>query len=251
MPQLSGLADEFWLAAYDNTSDDPRIPPHSLGVGLGTALIAELIDASLIRLQEQELFRLTNRLPQDPALCAVFAAMLEEERSWPSPELPAQRVGRTGDGSVAGQEAQARHRQRGHELEVWIAYLADEKRAEEPVVQRVVRSGRALLVERRRLFRGTSARYVPRNSVTAVTPAFGINELLRRGRPHDLTTRQLLLAGLFETTRLDQHALASLDQREHEALNRELSVLKSSNETAASLLRASDIAVSSAALTRR
>lgn len=253
MPQLSGLADEFWLAAYDNTNDDPRIPQYALGVGLGTALIAELIDAKLVGLQAGELFRLTAVLPDDPALCFVMAAMLHEEKTWPSPRAEVRRPSTwSGDGPDGRQVAQVpRHLQRGHDLTTWIDFLACEKNAEARVVERVVRTGRAVLVERGRLFRAPSTRIVPRDSVAAGTPAFQVNESVRRGLTHELTTRQLVLAGLFEATRLDQHALAPLQPHEREALNRELSRLKSSNQTATELLNTADIAVSSAAMTRR
>ena len=251
MPQLLGLADEFWLAAYDNTSDEPRIPSYARGVGLATALIAELIDARFVGLHAGELFRLTVVLPDDPALCAVVAAMAQEEQTWPPPVPHAAPSKRGGD--VPGRLAAAlapRHRQRGHDLAVWIDFLAYEKCAEDRVAERVVRTGRALLVERRRLF-GTSKRIVPRDSVASGTPAFSINETVRRGLTHELTTAQLVLVGLFVATRLDQHALAPLRLREREALNRELFRLQSSNQTATELLKAADIAVSSAAMTRR
>jgi hypothetical protein len=254
MSQLSGLADEFWLAAYDNTKDEPRIPFYALGVGLGTALMAEMIDAQLGGLREGEFFRWTDRLPDDPALCAVMAAMLDDEQRWPAVprEVAAQPLPAPGVASASLPARQVpRHRQRGHDLAVWIDYLAFEQRAEQPVVDRVVRTGRAVLVERRRLFGGMSQRIVPRDSVVAGTPAFAINESVRRGRTHELTTAQLVLAGLFLATRLDHHALAPLEPRERDALNNELGRLKTSIPTAAELLKAADIAVSSTTMTRR
>jgi hypothetical protein len=252
MSQLSGLADQLWLAAYDNTKDEPRVPPYYLGVGLATALMAELIDARLGGLQGGEFFRWTNSLPDDPALCALMAAMLDDEQTWPAHGIVVQPSPAAGGGLVAQQTAQApRHRQRGHQLPMWIDYLAHEGRAEQRVVERVARTGRAVLVERRRLFRGASQRLLPRDSVVAGTPAFAISESVRRGRTHELTTAQLFLVGLFLATRLDHHALASLTPREREALNNELVRLRETNESATELLKVADIAVSSTAMTRR
>jgi hypothetical protein len=251
MPQLQGLADEFWLAAYDNTNDEPRIPPYALGVGLATALIAELIDAELVGLRSGELLRLTAVLPDDPALCAVVTAMLQEEQSWPraTSVWPSTR-----HGDVVGPPSAVRvprHRQRGHDLALWIDFLAFARWVEARVAERVARTGRALPVERRRLLRSSSRRIVPRDSVVAGTPAFAINESVRRGQVHELTTAQLFLVGLMVATRLDQHALFPLQLREREVLNRELFRLQSSNQTATALLKAADVAVSSAAMTRR
>jgi hypothetical protein len=252
--QMSGLADEFWLAAYDNTKDEPRIPSYPLGVGLATGLMAEMIDAQLGGLRDGEFFRWTDRLPEDPALCAVMAAMLDDEQNWPSvpPEMVAQPFPAVGVATVSQQAAQVpRHRQRGHDLAVWLEYLAKEQRAERPVVDRVVRTGRAVLKERIRLFHGTSKRIVPRNSVVSGTPAFAINEAVRRGLAHELTTAQLVLVGLFLATRLDHHALATLEPRERDALNNELRRLKTSIPWAAELLKTADMTVSSTTVTRR
>lgn len=235
-----------------------------------------------VDLRQGELFRNSAvAVPDDPALRAVLVQMQSEERSWlavprPAPAqvrapvadqgihewLPPSHDGRgwpshghSGrdwpsaaqegwDGSGPQVQQKTRHRERGHDLTAWLSYLAYDKRAETLVIERLARAGLAGRREQRRLFRGTTARYVPYDSVVAGTPANTITSALQLRR--QLPRQQLFLAGLFLATGLHHHALATLSPVERSLLADQLGA--GLTDTARELLKAADAAVGDAAM---
>nr|WP_221375099.1 GPP34 family phosphoprotein [Actinoplanes polyasparticus] len=276
------LTDDLWLTAYDSVSGRPRIGDWPLGVGLAAGLIAELIDGRFVDLREGELFRTGATPPADPALGPVLVKMRAEEqdRAVPASSAMASRhawaLGQptvTGKGSVwsprqqDGQNAgwldadesaawpaklreqqrgeqDTRHRRRGHELRMWLSYLAYEGRAEQRVLDRLTRTGLVRREERRRLLGGRSVRFEPCDSVAAGNPANKVC-IAVQGRRR-LTDHQLLLAGLYLATGLHHHALATLSPDEWSWLADELS--RRLDDTCRELLRAADSAVGEAAM---
>ncbi|MEU8606427.1 GPP34 family phosphoprotein [Actinoplanes sp. NPDC048791] len=138
---------------------------------------------------------------------------------------------------------QHRHHQRGHQLRLWMSYLAYDSRAEARVLDRLSRTGLILRDERRRLFGGTTVRYLPYDSVISGSPANTISTAVQHGRP--LNQTQLLLTGLFLATGLHHHALATLSPHERAVLAH---ALRGLDEQSRELLRAADAAVGEAAM---
>jgi hypothetical protein len=192
--------------------------------------------------------------------------MEAEEQTWPPPAPPARvrATARSRDdfdwpprALESGcwpprVEQGTRHRQRGHDLRAWLSYLAYEGRAEARVIDRLSRSGRVRREQRRRLFGGTTVRYVPCDSYVSGTPASSITIAVQNGRR--LPWSEVFLAGLFLATGLHHHALATLSPYERSVLAQQIEkglhdvgepgVRAMSRE----LLRAADAAVGEAAM---
>jgi Golgi phosphoprotein 3 GPP34 len=223
------LTDDLWLAAHDSVNGKPKIGQWPLAVGLATGLLAELVYHRRLELRDGELFRDSAlEAPDDPALLPVLAGMANEERSWPTAPVAAAGpppMGRWGsrapqDDWPARAHPADRHRQRGHDLDEWISYLAYEDRAERRVIERLSRTGLIRQEERRRLFGGITVRYRPNDSFVAGTPANAITSTLQSGR--QLSWSGLFLAGLFLATGLHHHALATLSAAERSLLTQQL-----------------------------
>lgn len=264
------LTDDLWLAAHDGVKGARLIGDWPLGVGLAAGLLAECVHRGFLELREGELFRRAAELPEDPALRPVLVKMEAEEQSWPaapSPPLPpawARAAGRIRDDDGWGPRAserdawplpvqpETRHRLRGHDLGVWLAYLAYDGRAEARVVDRLSRTGLVQREERRRLFGGTTVRHVPRNSYASGSPANTITNAVQNGRV--LPWPKVFLAGLFLATGLHHHALATLSPSERAQLARQIEEgLHDDHEPhlnamSRELLRAADAAVGEAAM---
>ena len=156
------------------------------------------------------------------------------------------------DGWSPAVEPDTRHRLRGHDLGVWLAYLAYDGRAEALVVDRLSRTGLVQREERRRLFGGLTVRHVPRNSYASGSPANTITHAVQNGRV--LPWPKVFLAGLFLATGLHHHALATLSPSERSLLARQIEQgLHDDNNPrlkamSRELLRAADAAVGEAAM---
>jgi hypothetical protein len=268
------LTDYFWLAAHDSVSGKPRIGEWPMQVGLATGLLAELVHGRFLELRQGELFRTTAALPDDPALCPLLIRMEAEEQSWkPAPQPPLAPASR----AVAARHPQTheaprwpaaqgwngptqeletrswrpptpqqetRHRRRGHQLGTWLSCLAREGRTEERVIDRLSRTGLVRRQERRRLWGGAAASYLPYNSVAAAIPASMISVAVWNRRRLDWS--QLILAGLFLATGLHHHALATMTPSERSHIADQLR--GGLDEVAFELLCAADAAVSEAAV---
>jgi Golgi phosphoprotein 3 GPP34 len=193
------LTDDLWLAAHDTVNGKSRLTPRTLGIGLGAALIAELLFWHNLALERGKLYLLNNPPPQDSAVVPVFNQFVEEERgrrtSYAAPE------------------------QGGQSVDDWIAYLAADGRAEELVVNRLSQSGNVVREQRRGLT-GKKVVFVPRDSTISGWPAGRINSALVRRQSLDQT--DLALAGLFLATALHQQALDQLRPEEFAELSRQL-----------------------------
>jgi hypothetical protein len=281
------LADCLWLAAHDSLDGKPRIGEWSLGVGLATALLGELVHHGCLEIRDGELFRVDGAGSDDPALRPLLDKMAAEESNWTpaaAPPIPPRPRAPTGshqgrrqpypgadwptqafetpvwpphpDGSpqrtyppddgyrIAQQPEQNRHRRRGHDLRQWMSYLSYDRRAEIRVVDRLSRTGLAQRHEHRRLFRESTVRYVPRDSVMAGTPASRVRIAVQSGR--GLDRMQLVLAGLFLATGLHHHALETLSPLERAQLADELKT--GLDDMSRELLRAADAAIGEAAM---
>jgi hypothetical protein len=255
------FTDPFWLAAHDGVKGARLIGDWSLGIGLATGLLAELVHGGWCQLWKGSLFRKTASPPKDPALLALFDQMKADEKDWPPPPPPPPSP-RTyvGDhvqvrpGQVWPPAARAelskppvpqetRPSGRGHDLREWMSWLVYEERAETLVGERLLRSGLVSREERRRMLGGTTVRYVPCDSVVTGFPASGVRTAVQRGL--DLPCSGLFLAGLFLATGLHEHALATLTPAEHSAL---LDRLKGLDEQSRELLKVAHAAVGDAAI---
>ncbi|MFF5293028.1 GPP34 family phosphoprotein [Paractinoplanes globisporus] len=82
------FADLLWLAAHDSGDGRSIVGERPLGVGLGAALFAELIDDGFLTLRDGELVRTTRESPSDHvALEPLLAKMAEEEKEQAEGEL--------------------------------------------------------------------------------------------------------------------------------------------------------------------
>ncbi|MCM4078292.1 GPP34 family phosphoprotein [Paractinoplanes hotanensis] len=214
------LTDDLWLAAHDGVKGARLIGERPLGVGLAAGLLAELVHAGWLELREGELFRTGANLPSDPALRPLLVRMEAEEQERAAVQAR-EDEGRGPRASERGSwpppvRQETRHRLRGHQLKAWMAYLAYEGRAEARVVDRLSRTGLVRREERRRLFGGTTARYVPCDANASGLPANSITQAVHHGRP--LPGLDAFLAGLLLATGLHHHAFATLSTHERSLL---------------------------------
>ena len=261
------IADDLWLAAHDGVKAARLIGDWPLGVGLASGLLAELVHGRFLELRDGELFRTAAELPDDPALRPLLVKMEAEEQTWPQPPSVPPRVrsaARAHDDQGWGPRAsqrggwpspvrqETRHRLRGHQLDKWMAYLAYEQRAEARVVDRLSRTGLVRREERRRLFGGGTARYVPCDSNASGSPANAITQAVQHGRP--LPWSGAFLTGLFLATGLHHHAFATLSSHERSLLGRLIKTGLTDTDVPGikamlrELLRAADAAVGEAAM---
>ncbi|GAA0421917.1 GPP34 family phosphoprotein [Actinoplanes hulinensis] len=181
-PQLPP-ADDLYLTAHDTIRGKSLLSPATLGLGLGAALLGELMLWRRIDLVETELIVIDDRPTGDAASTAVLEQILRE----------------------AGQ----------HGVRNWLAYLSTGI-ATDLVERRLSRAALIKRVEKRGLLGGTKVSYVPADSMTAGWPATRIRTKVTRDEHLDVA--DLLLAGLILATGLDQHVLATLDARDRAAL---------------------------------
>lgn len=262
------LTDDLWLAAHDGVKGARLIGDWPLGVGLAAGLLAELIHGTFLELRDGELFRTAAELPADPALRPLLVRMEAEEQTWPqqAPIRPSRvraAVRAQDDLGWGPRESEragwpppirpeTRHRLRGHQLHKWMAYLAYEQRAETRVLDRLSRTGLIRREKRRRLFGGTTARYVPCDSNASGSPANAITQAVQHGRP--LPWSEAFLAGLFLATGLHHHAFATLSSHERSLLGQLIKaglneqVRAGVNAMLSELLCAADAAVGEAAM---
>lgn len=224
-PSLT-LTDDFWLAAHDTVSGKPRMAAGPLGTGLATGLLAELLFTGHIAVSKSLLYVQFAPSPEDPALVPIVAQLDEEDR------------GRR-------QLARGAHEQSGQDLYEWIRYLAIEDRAAQLVTNRLSQRGSVTLEQRRKLFGGSTSRFVPRDSYVSGVPTSRIITGLQRRERLDLQT--LVLAGLYLATGLHQQALESLTPSDRAELAGQL---KGMNPMLRELLRAAEQIVGEAVMIR-
>ncbi|MFI7543814.1 GPP34 family phosphoprotein [Actinoplanes sp. NPDC049599] len=260
------LTDDLWLAAHDGVKGARLIGDWPLGVGLAAGLLAELIHGGCLELRDGELFRTTKAaaaLPTDPALRPLLVTMHAEEQTRPATPARVRVTARAREEQWGPRASECggwpppvlqetRHRRPGHQLHAWISYLAYERRAEARVLDRLSRTGLVQREDRRRLFGGTTVRYVPCDSNASGTPANTITHTVQAGRA--LPCSGVVLAGLFLATGLHHHALATLSPSERSMLTRQIQLGLDDKATTGmqamlrELLRAADAAVGEAAM---
>ncbi len=176
-PQLP-LADDLFLTAHDTVKGKCLLSPATLGLGLGAALLAELILWRRIDLHDGMLTVLDERPTADAAVAAVLEQILREPQ----------------------------HRQ----IRDWISFLSTGA-AVDLVTRRLGRAGLVQRQERRGLL-GTKVAHVPTDSLTSGWPGSRVRTAIGRGDLLDVS--DLLLAGLFLATGLDQHVFLTLTAHE-------------------------------------
>ena len=253
----TGLSEQFWLAAHDGHKHARVIGDTALGIGLATALLAELVHGGWCRLRQGRLHRGKDvAASKDPALLTLLNQMKIDERAWPAPQEP--RAVRP-PGTYVGAHAQPPRGQvwppaprpapeefepcgPGHDVGEYLSWLVLKDRAERLVGARLARIGLARREEHRRMWGGPTVRYVPCEEAETGFPASAVVGAARFG--HELPWAGLFLVGLFLATGLDQHALFTLTPAERATLLRRLSTL---DPMSAELLLAADAAVGDAA----
>jgi hypothetical protein len=206
---LLPLADDYWLAAHDTVKGTSRLSPRTLGIGVGSALLAELMFAGNVTLSQGRLFITWDcPPPNDPALTPVLNQLVEEE------QRQAEMSRSDGRGHRAG-----RH-DPGQDVREWIAYLATDDRAADLVARRLSQSGHVEIGVRRTWTGKRVETYVPRDANTAGWPGSRISTATQRGLY--LGPQDLVLAGLFLATGLHQHSLSQLESRDFRELGEQL-----------------------------
>jgi hypothetical protein len=223
------LADEFWLSAHDRPDGYSVLKDRPLGIGLGTALIAELLWYDHVRLSDGQLYLTSAPWPRDDALFELLCLIYEEEQHLP------------------------RHSPQGQKLADWITFLSgegpDRARAllegtiangrytparqvgNEYAGTRLIERGRltrtnsplAVAEQRRSLFSRSTWTHIPANLNDAGWPSARITTILQRGQ--SLDTHHLTLAGLYIVTGLDREALGGLSSDERAFLQEQLTQL--------------------------
>ncbi|MDR7303705.1 GOLPH3/VPS74 family protein [Haloactinomyces albus] len=159
--------DWFWLA-HDDTSGKARVNRTHLGIGLGGALLAELLSAEYMTLTEDLVVPVTRNVPPDVLAHQVF--------------------------SVARGEPQPLS------TRTWLSYLS--RTAYEDVGQHLWRRG---LIERNRSILWWAPRWLPVDPEIARQPSSRLRSLLIHGEAR--SAYDAVLVGLSEATGLLQGVL--------------------------------------------
>jgi hypothetical protein len=201
------LADDFWMAAHDQMSGDCYLRPKPLGIGLGAALLCELVVANWINVDGDALYLHpaagTHPLPDhDPATRGLLEALVGRVR--------------------ASAEGSSRH---AHHV---VSLSVDEEirnlengAAQELVEQRLRRSYPSVVQEERRagLFRANRLVLRPADTNVSGWPSTRIKLRLRAAEV--LGEQDLIFAGLLIATGLESKALSDLNNRERSFLARQ------------------------------
>ena len=171
------LADDLFLTAHDSVKGKCLLSPATLGLGMASALIGELVLWRRVDVVDGKIQIIVDRPTGDPAATAVLDQLLRE----------------------------------GHHRAVrdWISFLATGV-ATDLVERRLARSALVQRQEKRGLF-GSKVSFVPSDSMIAGWPATRIRTFIGRGELLDIP--DLVLAGLILATGLDQHVFLTLDAR--------------------------------------
>ncbi|WP_306215221.1 GOLPH3/VPS74 family protein [Actinoplanes sp. RD1] len=174
MPPIPApLADDLFLAAHDSVHGRCLLSPAILGLGLGGAVLAELVLGQRLDVRGDHLALLDDRPTGDVASAAVLGHII-----------------RDADRGVRD----------------WIAYLGGGI-APDLVGRRLARTGQVRRLARRSFF-GTKLITEPVDSVASGRPGTRVRVAAERREP--LPRTDLTLAGLIFATGLDQYALATV-----------------------------------------
>jgi len=175
------LADDFYFVAHDDTSGRSRLHPRATGLGLASALLAELVLYGRITVSSGTVTIVDRQPPEDALAHTVLDQLLGERQ----------------------------HRAIG----TWLAFLSRD--ATEQVSQRMTRAGHLERTESRGLLR-TTVRYLPLDRSAAAWPEARLRRLLTRGE--QMTAQDAVLAGVIDATDLTRHVLWDGDARSFQYL---------------------------------
>jgi hypothetical protein len=182
-PPQRAPADDFYLAAHDGIGGRALLPDRVLGVGLGAALIGELMFWRRLR-PDGDLLYVADATPTgDPATAAVLQRMAGGSRTY-----------------GIGQ---------------WIGHFAGS--AAELVERRLVAAGVLRLETRRRLLGHGTTTTVLADPKSPGEPAVRIRTHLSYNE--DLDIADLMLAGLILATGLDEFVLDTCNPRDRARLS--------------------------------
>jgi hypothetical protein len=166
------LADDYYRLAHHDGTGKPRLHPIAVGLGCAAALLAELIGARRVFVEDAAVSVVDRRPPNDALMHFVLDQLVAEEG-------------------------------RRHNVRTWLAFLS--KDATNQVAQRLLRGGHVRMAAVRKLGRQTGVLYVPVDMNAAAIPWALLSQRLRRHEPMDY--EELALAGLVLATGLDSFVL--------------------------------------------
>src|SRR5437762_1499640 len=177
------LADDLFLVMHDDRTGRPRLHLRAVGLGLGGALLGELMLSRRLSITDGHLVVLSDQPPRDVVTHAVLDQVIVERQP--------------------------------HAVRTWLAFFA--QAAAEQVATRLERSGHVTRVEPRWPKRG-STRWVPADMSTAAWPAARLRHRLHRRE--SLEEPDVVLAGLVDATGLTPQVpggvnAATLHYRDH------------------------------------
>lgn len=157
LPGTGLLADDLYLLAHDDKSGRPCLQARALGVGLGGALLGELLLDGMIRIRDGRLIMISPIDPHGQLARRLLRELIEERERLP--------------------------------IRDWLAFLAP--RAARPVAERLARAGYLAPASSRRPWK--AGRWVPVDPDSAFLPVLRVRAVLE-ARP--VRESDVLLAGL-------------------------------------------------------
>ncbi len=208
------VADDLFAVAHDDWPHRLRLHRDVARLGLGAAVIGELVMAEYLDVRDDTLMALVAGRPADPLAARVMSRVLDEHQAMP--------------------------------VRDWLAFLADAAQPDgdiyEQVARRMLLTGR-IRAERIGLLR-RSTRYVPVDINTAAWPWVRISRQLEHGtRLGDADT---VLGGLMLATDLHSHVLTGNSGPLEAELRRNICAAP---QAVRELLRHTESAVGSAVIT--
>lgn len=207
------LGDDYYRLAHHDVTGKPRLHPLAVDLGCAAALLAELISARRVHIEDAALTVVDRRPPDDSLMHTVLDQLIAEEG-------------------------------RRHNVRTWLHFLSQE--ASTQLAQRLLRDGHVQMTPVRKLGRQTGVLYVPVDMNTAAKPWALLSQQLRRHDP--LTYDELVLAGLVVATGLETWLLEAAPAATFEFLRHQVSRLWPPMR---SLLRHTHAAIGDAVLAHR
>lgn len=170
LEQRHRLADAYYFIAHDYMVGKRRLHPNVTGIGLGGALLGELVFTGSVTVEDGNIYLLSQRPPADPLVHDVLADM----------------------------RSQPQHR----DLQTWLSFLS--VTALVKVTDRLRMNRLLTEVERRRIV-GTRKVLVPTDLNDASWQAIRLERLLNTNT--QMNQIDGFLAGLVSVTGLMQHVL--------------------------------------------
>jgi hypothetical protein len=201
------VADSFFFLAHSDRSGNPRLHQRALAAGLGAALLAELVLARWVEIDDQRVMAVSVDAPADPVAVTVLSDLVV------GPER-----------AVAG----------------WLT--AWEEAAYERVVGRLLTAGQVEMVPRRR-FLTSYVGYQSVNRTAGAGVEVRLEHLLSTGA--QMSPEDAALCGLVMATGLSRQALWRSSTRRH-CRRRLIEVVDGLRPSLLTLMRQTETAVGSA-----